>query len=121
MPEKPLATPALAVAFGFQPAGAPMPSQLDITLKACFVSSHGEARALVAGAGGEAVYRVGDRLPEGGVLRRIENRAITLWFNGREQVVALSGSKSTIFQPSDSRVPASSRGTTTSRLLREVQ
>lgn len=121
VPEKTLAASALAVAFGFKPAGAPKPSLLDITLKASFVSSRGEARALVAGPGVEAVYRVGDRLPDGGVLRRIEGRAITFWFNGREHVVALTGSKAFIFQPSGSSVPGFNRDATPSRLLQEVQ
>ncbi|MBF8721137.1 type II secretion system protein N [Pseudomonas guariconensis] len=119
--EKPLPVATLALAFGFQAPGQPQSSRSDITLKATFVSSQGDARALVKSANGDAIHRVGDRLPGGGVLRRIDVRSIVLWLNGREEVVSLSASASPVFQPSGSTTGAASVSSSSPRLLREVQ
>lgn len=118
--EKPLPVATLALAFGFQAPGQPQSSRADITLKACFVSSQGDARALVKTASGDGLYRVGDRLPGGGVLRRIDVRAIVLWVNGREEVVSLSPGNASVFQPSGSAIGPVSAPQSSPRLLREV-
>lgn len=119
--QKPLPVATLALAFGFQAPGQPQSSRSDITLKATFVSSQGDARALVKSANGDAIHRVGDRLPGGGVLRRIDVRSIVLWLNGREEVVSLSASASPVFQPSGSTTGSASVSSSSPRLLREVQ
>ncbi|MFV3325194.1 type II secretion system protein N [Pseudomonas sp. NY15372] len=119
--QKPLPVATLALAFGFQAPGQPQSSRSDITLKATFVSSQGDARALVKSPNGDAIHRVGDRLPGGGVLRRIDVRSIVLWLNGREEVVSLSASASPVFQPAGSTTGAASVSSSSPRLLREVQ
>ncbi|WP_430316902.1 type II secretion system protein N [Pseudomonas sp. p1(2021b)] len=119
--QKPLPVATLALAFGFQAPGQPQSSRSDITLKATFVSSQGDARALVKSANGDAIYRVGDRLPGGGVLRRIDVRSIVLWVGGREEAVSLSTSSSPVFQATGSAKGAASVSPSSPRLLREVQ
>lgn len=96
--QPPLAVAALALAFGFQAADAQASTRSDITLKASFVSSLGEARALVSSNAKDAIYRVGDRLPGGGVVRRIESRAITLWVDGREETLGLAAATGTLLR-----------------------
>lgn len=118
--QKPLSTAALALAFGYSEPGGPAAKSVDLVLKACFVSSGGHARALVATREGQRLYRVGDRLPSGSVLRRIDARSIALWDGGREQIVALTGS-SNIFVQSGSAVVRSAAPADSPRLLREVQ
>ncbi|CAI3810344.1 hypothetical protein GLGCALEP_06173 [Pseudomonas sp. MM221] len=118
--QKPLAADALRLAFGFQPANEPQASELTLRLKAVFVSSRGEARALVAGAQGEAVYRIGDHLPDTGVLRRVDNQSITVWFGGREHRVPLAASPQPLFVPGNSSSAGRPASTLATRLLREV-
>ena len=118
---KPLPTATLALAFGFSEPAVGPPSQIELVLKACFVSSAGQARALIASTEGERLFQVGDRLPGGSVLRRIDVGVITLWVNGREEFLTLPGSHGNVFKQSGrglSHVPAS---TDSARLLREVQ
>ncbi|MFJ4065519.1 protein XcpP [Pseudomonas sp. NPDC089996] len=121
IPEKPLPAATLALAFGFQAAGPRQPSQADIALKASFVSSQGEARALVKSQSGEAIYRVGDRIPDRGVLRRIDVRSIVLWIDGREEVVSLSAPTPSVFLPTGAATRPHHVPDPSSRLLREVQ
>jgi len=120
LPE-PLSTAPLALAFGFVAGGQASASLADVVLRACFVSSRGDSRALVGSPDGDAVYRVGDRLPGGSVLRRIEARAITLGLNGREQRVPLAGTSPSLFQLSGSATASRPDAATSPRLLREVQ
>ena len=119
-PEQPFSTTALALAFGFQPERQ-RSSRADITLKACFVSSQGGARALVKSAGGEAVYRVGERIAGHDVLRRIDVRSIVLWVDGREEVVALATPGPSVFLPMGAAPRPRPVSDPSSRLLREVQ
>ncbi|MCE5975630.1 hypothetical protein [Pseudomonas sp. JR33AA] len=119
--DKPLSTAALIVAFGFSaPDGQPA-GRADLVLKACFIPSRGEARALVGGRDGDALYRVGDRLPDGSVVRRIEVRSITLWDGRVEQSVAMSGNRPGVFLPFGSAAVAGPAPADSPRLLREVQ
>lgn len=120
-PEQPFSTTALALAFGFQPVRQRQSSRADITLKACFVSSQGGARALVKSAEGEAVYRVGERIAGHGVLRRIDVRSIVLWVDGREEVVALATPGPSVFLPMGAAPRPRPVSDPSSRLLREVQ
>lgn len=80
---------AVASVLGLAPAGAHSPSVEPMTLQASFVAAQGLSRALLAGASGARIYRVGERLPSGSVLRRVEANHVTLWRNGREERLAL--------------------------------
>lgn len=80
---------AVATVLGLAPEGAQAPSAEPITLQASFVADQGLSRALLADAAGPRVYRVGERLPGGSVLRRVEASHVTLWRNGREERLAL--------------------------------
>jgi hypothetical protein len=119
--EKPLPTTTLALAFGFSEPGPRLSSPAELVLKACFVSSQGRARALVASREGERFYRVGDKLPDGSVLRHIDVRSITLWANGREAIVPLAGNRAGVFLPSGNAAIAVPVTTESPRVLREVK
>ncbi len=80
---------AVATVLGLAPEGARAPSAEPITLQASFVAGQGLSRALLAGASGSRIYQVGERLPGGSVLRRVEVSHVTLWRNGREERLAL--------------------------------
>ncbi|MDH0730837.1 hypothetical protein N5F23_05460 [Pseudomonas sichuanensis] len=116
---QPLSTQALTLAFGIRPAD-PSASQLALTLKACFTSSQGESRALVASADGQAIYRVGDELPGGARLRQVDNQSITLWFNGSEQRLSLNDGGQSVLRPVASGEANPPSPLPSPRLLREV-
>ncbi|WP_177339516.1 hypothetical protein [Pseudomonas sp. Leaf58] len=118
---KPLPVAALALAFGYSEPAGEAASQAGLVLKACFVSSRGQARALIGSREGERLYQVGDRLPGGSVLRGIDVRAITLWDGGSEQIVALSGNRANVFVQSGSTAERGPAPADSPRLLREVQ
>ena len=80
---------AVATVLGLAPAGAHLPSAEPMTLQASFVVAQGLSRALLADAAGARIYQVGERLPSGSVLRRVEADHVTLWRNGREERLAL--------------------------------
>ncbi|SFB59636.1 Type IV pilus biogenesis [Pseudomonas sp. NFIX10] len=80
---------AVATVFGLTPEDAQAPSTEPITLQASFVAGQGLSRALLADAAGPRIYQVGERLPGGSVLRRVETSHVTLWRNGREERLAL--------------------------------
>ncbi|MBD9464797.1 type II secretion system protein N [Pseudomonas sp. Pdm06] len=80
---------AVATVLGLAPEGAQAPSAEPITLQASFVAGQGLSRALLADAAGPRIYQVGERLPGGSVLRRVEASHVTLWRNGREERLAL--------------------------------
>lgn len=80
---------AVATVLGLAPEGAQAPSAEPITLQASFVAGEGLSRALLADAAGPRIYQVGERLPGGSVLRRVEASHVTLWRNGREERLAL--------------------------------
>jgi type II secretory pathway component PulC len=80
---------AVATVLGLTPAGVHAPSTETMTLQASFVVDQGLSRALLADAAGARIYRVGERLPSGSVLRRVEADHVMLWRNGREERLAL--------------------------------
>lgn len=119
-PEAVLSTAGLALAFGFEPAAALASSQLDLRLQACFVSSRGASRALLASASGEASYQIGDRLPGNALLRRIDSQSVTVWLDGREQVLRLSASVPVLLKTAGSSLPTATDTPSSSRHLRKV-
>jgi len=80
---------AVATVLGLTPESAHAPSAEAITLQASFVADQGLSRALLADTAGPRIYQVGERLPGGSVLRRVEASHVTLWRNGREERLAL--------------------------------
>lgn len=112
---------ALALAFGFKDADAKVSARSDMVLKACFVSSLGEARALISNNSKDAIYRVGDRLAGGGVVRRIDSRAITLWVDGQEETLALAGASGNLLRPVSRDAPVQPAATSSLLLLRNPQ
>lgn len=80
---------AVATVLGLTPEGAHSPSAEPMTLQASFVAGQGLSRALLADATGPRIYQVGERLPGGSVLRRVEASHVMLWRNGREERLAL--------------------------------
>ncbi|PYB74742.1 hypothetical protein DMX11_14545 [Pseudomonas sp. LB-090624] len=121
LPTKALPAATVALAFGFKATRPQQSGQADVALKASFVSSQGEARALVKSHDGEAIYRVGDRIPGRGVLRRIDVRSIVLWSEGREEVVSMSAPAPSVFLPAGAAVRPHHTPDPSSRVLREVQ
>lgn len=119
--QRPLPVAALALAFGFRIADAKASRRSDITLKASFVSSLGDARALVSSNAKEAIYRVGDRLPGGGVIRGIDSHAITLWVDGQEEVLALTRPVDTLLRQVDVGTPRPTASLSSILLLRNPQ
>ncbi|MFJ3482759.1 type II secretion system protein N [Pseudomonas sp. NPDC090202] len=81
---------ALIAVMGLRPEGTPSPSREALILRGTFVSGPEHSGALLATDQGQRVYRTGERLPGGSVLRRIEIDRVLLWRNGREEVVALN-------------------------------
>lgn len=92
--ETPLNLSALVTVLGLQAQGPLARSSEALRLQASFVSRDGESRALLADSGGARVYRVGERLPGGSVLRRVESDHVVLWRNGREESLALGSGAS---------------------------
>lgn len=80
---------AVATVLGLVPEGTHVSSVEPMTLQASFVAGQGLSRALLADAAGPRIYQVGERLPGGSVLRRVEAGHVTLWRNGREERLAL--------------------------------
>ncbi|AKJ97622.1 hypothetical protein VM99_05950 [Pseudomonas chlororaphis] len=80
---------AVATVLGLAPEGAHAASAEPMTLQASFVVDQGLSRALLADAAGPRIYQVGERLPGGSVLRRVEPGHVMLWRNGREERLAL--------------------------------
>lgn len=87
--DEPLNLSALVTVLGLQAQGPLARSSEALRLQASFISRDGESRALLAGSSGARVYRVGERLPGGSVLRRVEPDHVVLWRNGREESLAL--------------------------------
>ncbi|VVN96955.1 type II secretion system protein N [Pseudomonas fluorescens] len=85
----PLNSTAIATVLGLATENALLRSAEPLTLRASFVSTTGESRALLAGSDGERIYRVGESLPGGSVLRRVEISQVVLWRKGREELLPL--------------------------------
>ncbi|MFW0758180.1 type II secretion system protein N [Pseudomonas sp. H11T01] len=80
---------AIATVLGLAAQNELVRSAEPLTLRASFVSSTGESRALLAGPDGERIYQVGESLPGGSVLRRVEITQVVLWRKGREELLPL--------------------------------
>jgi type II secretory pathway component PulC len=105
--------------LGFTTEGSLKASAEPLTLQAIFVVSNGLSKALLADAQGPRLYQVGDRLPGGSVLRRIENHQVLLWNKGREERLALQAPAERFLQPAES--PGTVKAPTTSaRYLRPL-
>jgi type II secretory pathway component PulC len=101
---------AIATVLGLTQQTALLPSAEPLTLHASFVASDGLSRALLADARGSRIYQVGEELPGGSVLRRVEVHQVVLWSKGREELLTLQPSTSRFlrrFEPSS--IPVSSR------------
>lgn len=91
-PRTPLDPAAVAMVLGLTAETPLLPSAEPMTLQASFVVDTGLSKALLADAQGSRIYQVGDQLPGGSVLRRVEANRAVLWNNGREEVLTLQTS-----------------------------
>jgi hypothetical protein len=115
---EPLETASIAIVFGLTTEATPQPSAEPLTLQASFVSN-GLSKALLANAQGSRLYQVGERLPGGSVLRRIETHQVALWNKGREELLTLAPSGARFLKGLESSVD-SQPVTTTTRFLRPL-
>ena len=88
-PRQALDTTAVATVLGLTTGAERLPSAEPLTLQASFVVSHGLSRVLLADSQGARIYQVGERLPGGSVLRRVEVEHAVLWSKGREELLTL--------------------------------
>ncbi|MBF4557044.1 hypothetical protein H7698_13245 [Pseudomonas sp. p50] len=87
-----LDTTAVATVFGLVDEATRLPSAESLSLQASFVVASGVSRALLADAQGSRMYQVGEQLPGGSVLRRVEPNQVVLWNKGREELLTLQPS-----------------------------
>ena len=80
---------SIASVLGLSAGEALMRSAEPLELRASFVSSQGQSQALLDDGEQARFYTVGERLPGGSVLRRVEVSHVVLWRNGREERLAL--------------------------------
>ncbi|VVN38374.1 hypothetical protein PS662_05306 [Pseudomonas fluorescens] len=100
-PPVPLDPAAVATVLGLTAETTLMPSTEPMTLQASFVLGTGLSKALLADAQGSRMYQVGDQLPGGSVLRRVEASRAVLWNKGREEVLTLKTSAGRFLHPFD--------------------
>jgi hypothetical protein len=93
---------AIATVLGLTAETALLPSAEPLILQASFVLGTGLSRALLADAQGSRIYQVGDLLPGGSVLRRVEANQAVLWNKGREEVLKLQTSSVKFLRSLDS-------------------
>lgn len=115
----PLDTTAVATVLGLATETMLLPSAEPLTLQASFVLGTGLSRALLADAQGSRIYQVGDQLPGGSVLRRVEVNQAVLWNKGREEVLTLQTSSTRFLRPLDSP-PNPQTPISSTRFLRPV-
>lgn len=92
----------IALLFGLgpqAPAGEPVASH---DVKAILAARDGQGVALIASAGQQHLYRVGDALPSGAVVRRIEPGRVIIWHARREHTLSLAAAPAWLA----TRVPA---------------
>lgn len=116
-PRASLDATAITSVFGLRPEASLLPSAEPLTLLASFVVIGGLSKALLADAQGARIYQVGDRLPGGSILRRVETNQAVLWNKGREEVLMLETSTVRFLNRLDNPGPAPSPATPT-RFLR---
>lgn len=80
---------SIATLFGLGPQARASDAIASHELKAVFAARHGHGLALIASAGQEGMYRVGDTLPSGAVLRRVAPGQAFLWHARREHMLKL--------------------------------
>jgi hypothetical protein len=106
----PLDATAVATVLGLATPSTLLASAEPLTLQASFVVSNGVSRALLADAQGPRMYQVGERLPGGSVLRRVEANQVVLWNKGREERLTLQPSAERFLRrlesPADTQPPA---------------
>jgi hypothetical protein len=102
----PLDTTAVITVLGLTAQAPLRPSAEPLTLQASFVLDNGLSRALLADAQGARMYQVGDQLPGGSVLRRVEANQAVLWNKGREEVLTLQTSAARFLQRFDGQTEA---------------
>lgn len=83
---------AVAMVLGLTTQSTLLTSTEPLVLRASLVVSNGLSRALLADAKGARMYQVGERLPGGSVLRRVEPHQVVLWNKGREERLMLQPS-----------------------------
>ena len=110
---------AVATALGLTAAGALLASAEPLTLQASFVVNSGVSRALLTGAQGARVYQVGESLPGGSVLRRVEASHVVLWNKGREEHLLLQPPGGRFLRPLESPAAVSTPVVST-RYLRPI-
>lgn len=88
-PSRPLDPTAIVTVLGLTAETALQRSAEPLTLLASFVVGSGLSKALLADAQGARIYQVGDQLPGGSTLRRVEANQAVLWNKGREEVLTL--------------------------------
>ena len=82
----------MATVLGLTQGTTLLPSAEPLTLQASFVFGNGLSKALLADSQGSRIYLVGERLPGGSVLRRVEANQVVLWNKGREERLTLQPS-----------------------------
>ncbi|WCM54399.1 hypothetical protein OH720_01860 [Pseudomonas sp. WJP1] len=101
---------AVASVLGLTQEASLLASAEPLTLQASFVLSAGLSKALLVDAQGPRMYQVGERLPGGSVLRRVEASQVVLWNKGREERLTLQPSAARFLRrlesPGDTQAPA---------------
>ncbi|CAI8919321.1 general secretion pathway protein C [Pseudomonas serbica] len=115
----PLDATAVASVLGLTQGTSLLASAEPLTLQASFVLSNGLSRALLADAQGSRIYQMGERLPGGSVLRRVEANQVVLWNKGREERLALQPSAASFLRRFESPGDTQSSAVST-RYLRPV-
>lgn len=101
-PAQTLALPdpgSLLLALGFKAPAVPGPGSEPARLRGILVATHGQSSAWLDVAAHPRRYTVGERLPSGSVLRRIEADRVLLWRHGREEVLRLAGAAPPLLKP----------------------
>ncbi|WP_341960465.1 type II secretion system protein N [Pseudomonas sp. RC10] len=93
-PVGPVSAGALLTSMGFQADGRLRQSPESATVRGLFMASNGSSTALLTVAGQDSRYRLGDRLPGGSVLQRIEPGRVLLSNRGVDTFLPLSVSGS---------------------------
>jgi hypothetical protein len=116
---EPFDVTAVASIFGLSPGATLQPSAEPLTLQGSFVLSSGLSKALLGNGQGSRLYQVGERLPGGSVLRRVEATQVVLWNNGREELLTLMPPAARFVQRLDPAVVAPPQ-TSPARYLRPL-
>lgn len=110
---------AVATVLGLTPEAARAPSVEPMSLQASFVFDTGLSKALLADSQGSRLYQVGDRLPGGSVLRRVEATQVVLWNKGREELLMLRTLAAPLLHPVESNTESQASAIST-RYLRPL-